>query len=199
MDSFMAYLLYGLGWLSFGLVHSLLATETGGNFLKNITGYYWRLVYNLIAVLHIGAILWLGGFLFTNPHFIDFTGQQVRGLFVLKIIGWSIFVVALWPYDLKRLVGITYIKEKSCNLPAEDLRTSGFNRYTRHPAYSAGLVIIWSRVATNLDVATAIFATIYIVIGLYFEERKLTRLYGQEYKTYKARVPALIPWRGKAI
>jgi protein-S-isoprenylcysteine O-methyltransferase Ste14 len=35
--------------------------------------------------------------------------------------------------------------------------------------------------------------TIYIIIGAYFEERKLKREFGREYEDYQARTPMLIP------
>jgi protein-S-isoprenylcysteine O-methyltransferase Ste14 len=37
-------------------------------------------------------------------------------------------------------------------------------------------------------------ATIYILIGAYFEERKLSREFGAAYADYKSKTPMLIPW-----
>jgi protein-S-isoprenylcysteine O-methyltransferase Ste14 len=36
-------------------------------------------------------------------------------------------------------------------------------------------------------------ATIYILIGTYFEERKLLREFGEEYAKYRQNTPMLIP------
>lgn len=199
MDFSMAHLYYGLGWLSFGLLHSLLASHKGAAFLQDKTGCYWRAIYNLIAVVHLAAVLALGDFLFPNPAPLDLTGIQTRGLTVLGLIGWSVFIIALWSYDLKRLTGIAYIKEKTITLPIEPFHKEGLHRFVRHPVYTSALMIIWAGVKTEPDIATAIWATIYIVIGLYFEEKKLARLYGHEYDHYKSQVPALVPWRGMAI
>jgi protein-S-isoprenylcysteine O-methyltransferase Ste14 len=35
--------------------------------------------------------------------------------------------------------------------------------------------------------------TIYILIGIYFEERKLLREFGQQYADYKSTTPMLLP------
>ena len=45
---------------------------------------------------------------------------------------------------------------------------------------------------------TAVFATLYILIGLRFEEAALLRRLGPTYAAYRSRVPALLRWRGRA-
>jgi protein-S-isoprenylcysteine O-methyltransferase Ste14 len=37
-------------------------------------------------------------------------------------------------------------------------------------------------------------ATVYILVGAYFEERKLLREFGAAYAEYKSKTPMLIPW-----
>jgi protein-S-isoprenylcysteine O-methyltransferase Ste14 len=39
-----------------------------------------------------------------------------------------------------------------------------------------------------------IFLTVYVIIGAYFEERKLRREFGQEYTDYVAVTPMFIPF-----
>jgi len=46
--------------------------------------------------------------------------------------------------------------------------------------------------------ATCVLATAYILVGLRFEERALLRRFGTVYARYRAAVPALVPWRGRA-
>ena len=40
----------------------------------------------------------------------------------------------------------------------------------------------------------AMGATLYILIGAYFEEKKLVREFGTAYQEYKSRTPMLIPF-----
>ena len=41
--------------------------------------------------------------------------------------------------------------------------------------------------------------SLYLVVGAAFEERGLLRLYGADYADYRRRVPAFIPWKGRAL
>jgi protein-S-isoprenylcysteine O-methyltransferase Ste14 len=43
------------------------------------------------------------------------------------------------------------------------------------------------------SLVVTIAATIYIIVGAIFEERKLKRIFGQAYEKYKAETPMLIP------
>ena len=60
-------------------------------------------------------------------------------------------------------------------------------------------LVLIGRISSELDIATAFWACLYLAIGTYFEERKLLRLYGKAYEDYRRDVPAIIPWRGRAI
>ena len=59
---------------------------------------------------------------------------------------------------------------------------------------SAGLVFIWFTplMTTNL-LAFNLGATVYLIVGAMFEERKLLREYGQEYARYRSQTPMLVP------
>lgn len=74
------------------------------------------------------------------------------------------------------------------------LQTSGVYRIVRHPAYLGMIVALWA--AETMTVAHLAFAaalTIYVVVVLPLEERELSRVYGDAWAAYCARVPALIP------
>jgi protein-S-isoprenylcysteine O-methyltransferase Ste14 len=65
-------------------------------------------------------------------------------------------------------------------------------RHSRHPIMLGTLIGIWSlrtMTATHLFLSGGL--TVYIVIGVYIEERDLTRQWGQSYLNYKRRVGAL--------
>ena len=46
---------------------------------------------------------------------------------------------------------------------------------------------------------SALCITAYFVIGAWFEERKLERVFGEAYSRYRSRVPGLLPFRGRAL
>jgi protein-S-isoprenylcysteine O-methyltransferase Ste14 len=74
------------------------------------------------------------------------------------------------------------------------LTTSGLYRYVRHPLYTAGIIFIWLMPIMTVNVlAINLGLTVYVLVGAYFEERKLRREFGAQYAAYQAVTPMLIP------
>ena len=70
----------------------------------------------------------------------------------------------------------------------------GLYRYVRHPLYTLSILFIWlTPVLTWNALALNIGVTLYMVIGSYFEERKLLDAFGEEYAGYRQRTPMLVP------
>lgn len=193
-----SFLIYGAAWLSFGFLHSFLA----GDHLKSLCGVYARLVYNAIAVLHILGVLVVGRWAFGGDEPFNMTDAAAWVLRGGHVAGWILFVVALRYYDLGLLAGTKQIRRGRAGKPVpeiEPLHVTGFHRYVRHPLYGAAFVILWTSALSPLGLAMAVWGTLYLLAGTYFEERRLVRLYGETYKTYREQVPAFLPWRGRVI
>jgi protein-S-isoprenylcysteine O-methyltransferase Ste14 len=74
------------------------------------------------------------------------------------------------------------------------LVTDGFYAYVRHPLYTAGLVFLWFSPDMSVNrLALWVILSVYILVGAYFEERKLQTDFGPAYSEYKARTPMLFP------
>jgi methanethiol S-methyltransferase len=74
------------------------------------------------------------------------------------------------------------------------LVVDGLYSYVRHPLYTFGLVFLWLSPQMTLNrMVLWIILSIYIIIGAYFEERKLLADFGSEYAEYKSKTPMLIP------
>lgn len=202
MSADAAQVLYGFFWLGFGIVHSTLAGNIAKTRLKPRLGPYYRLAYNLVAVAHLGIIVAFGAWAFDGGRPVEpFAGWR-PGLSVLAVCGWALMILALRTYDLGRLAGTEQIRAHRAGLPVEDeepLITSGFHAYMRHPLYTAGLMILWGSAWTDLALATALWGSLYLIIGAQVEERRLLRLHGDAFRQYRKRVPAFVPWRGRAI
>jgi protein-S-isoprenylcysteine O-methyltransferase Ste14 len=183
-----AHLLYALAWLSFGVGHSLLASQGPKRRLKPLFGPGYRLAYNLFAAVHIGAVVAFGHWLAkTPPPFANpFWPAAILGLVVLG--------VALRDYDLGRLMGTHQLRHPE-EPEDEPLHLKGLHRWVRHPLYSGSFLVLWGKAANEFELATAFWASLYLLTGAAFEERRLLRLYGAAYADYRRRVPAFVPWK----
>ena len=76
------------------------------------------------------------------------------------------------------------------------LVTEGIYSRVRHPIYLGILFLVYSSVLATLSIQLIIYAlllTLAYSIIIPVEERYLLKRFGEEYKRYKARVPALLP------
>jgi protein-S-isoprenylcysteine O-methyltransferase Ste14 len=188
------YLLLVFAWLLFGVVHSLFAAgalkRVAMRLMKRYNTYY-RIFYSLLAtimfawVLHThfsitDPILW-------RPPLIE---EIVAG--ILVIAGFAIMLVCIRKYFFY-LSGLDALLKK--NEP-DVLQLNGMHQYVRHPLYFGTLLFVWAvflgyPYMNNL--VSCICITLYIWIGIWFEEKKLLLEYGEAYRDYRQRVPALLP------
>lgn len=195
--SLLDHVFYGLAWLSFGALHSVLAAAWGQRILARIFGSATRLAYNVIAVVHLGAVWGFGQFIGSGADRFALPVALPVVQALLAIGGLVLLILALREFDLGRFGGLWQLRHRV--LPGgegehEALVTDGLHRYVRHPLYTTGFMILWGLVRDPLSLATAAWGSLYLVIGTYFEERKLRRLYGKAYEDYSKRVPPFIPW-----
>ena len=186
-------------WLIFtvalwGIVHSLLASVGVKNFLRRILGdrfmKFYRLLYNVFAVVSIAPVLYL---MISLP---DKTLYQVPtpwNYFMLAGQGLSVLFlfVAVLQTDLLSFAGLRQLVQEE---KAGNLVTNGLYRSVRHPLYTFSLLILWFSPSMSINSFIVYSAlTIYILIGIVFEERKLLREYGQVYAEYRSSTPMLFP------
>jgi len=193
-----AHLLYALAWGSFGLAHSLLAREGAKRRLRPLLGRAYRLAYNLLAAAHIAAVLAVGRLLLgAAPPYVLPAWLDVLRLAALAS-GAVVLAAGLRGYDLGLFAGMRQLREGE-QADAEPLHTGGLNAYVRHPLYAGGILLLWGLATAPLGLATALWGTLYLVIGARFEERALAARHGAAYAAYRARVPFLVPWKGRAL
>ncbi|MBO0936579.1 isoprenylcysteine carboxylmethyltransferase family protein [Fibrella sp. HMF5335] len=187
------YVLLLLSWALFGIVHSVTATSWLKNsrfIAKLVSPAYYRLVYNALAILTFIPV-WLA--LHEAPVQLigHWHGLPLAGGFLVGL-GVGVSCMALRQYDLAEFVGWP----TSASTDTASLRRSGLLRYVRHPLYSGILLIAAGLVVAELSWRQALFggcAFAYIRTGIYFEERKLVRLFGDQYLRFRQQVPMLIP------
>jgi methanethiol S-methyltransferase len=185
-----------LAGLAYGLLHSLLASlqakAQARRWFGSAIERWFRLVYNLIAALTLLPILLLPVLLIDKEIYtirfpwIIFTGS-FQALAVLALL------IGLRQTGISSFIGLRQLFLPEDTSPPR-LTTDGLYRYVRHPLYTAGLVFIWLLpIMTWNLLALNIGLTLYIIIGAYFEERKLLREFGETYAEYRRRTPMLVP------
>lgn len=191
-----------LAWLGYFSVHSLLASLTVKQWLADRWPAFtpaYRLGYNGLALLTLGPPLWLTSVYHGPPLWIwDGLGSYVSDtLFVFALVG---FAWSIKYYDMSIFLGFrqwqTRLKDP---IEPGPLCLSPLHRYVRHPWYSLGLLIVWTREMDLAWLAAAVLITTYFLVGSRLEERKLLTLYGEAYRRYRERVPAFVPWFGRNL
>ncbi len=186
-------------WLIFviaawGIVHSWLASIPVRERVRRVLGpqaaRLYRLGYNIFAVLSFVPILVLVAF---DPGPLLYAAQ-VPWLYLL-LMGQAAAVVCLGivllQTDAAAFLGLRQLIQDN---DRPRLVTRGFYRWIRHPLYLFGFIILWLTPRMTLNLLVAYFAlSAYLVIGALFEERKLLRVFGEEYAVYRDRTPMFIP------
>lgn len=188
-------------WLLFaitlwGILHSLLASNEAKDFFCRTFGNgfmrLYRLLYNLFSVVSFLPILYLmvilpDRMLYTVPAPFSIIMRLGQGISLI-LLG-----VAVFQTDLLSFVGLRQVFEEEKKRP---LMTGGLYHYVRHPLYTFSLLVLWLSPNMTLNSFIVYLAiTIYILIGIIFEERKLLREFGEEYANYRSVTPMLIPGR----
>ena len=178
-----------------GVIHSILASHFAKDMIRGILGKdlmrFYRFGYNVFSVISFAPILYLMWILPDQPlyqvpapwSYLMFAGQVISALLLL---------VALLQTDTLSFIGV-----KQFFIEVEEsgqLVTRGLYRVVRHPLYTFSLLFLWLTPSMSVNSLTLyIGATLYILIGAYFEERKLLRDFGVAYAEYKRKTPMLIP------
>ncbi len=183
--------LYALFWLSFGLLHSLLAGRRGHHALRPLAGQWCRLAYNLIAVVHLAVVLAVGR-LVLGANAVPY--DRPPALVVVQLSALALAVVLYWAggrrYDLGRFLGTS--PDRPGDTP-EPLVVDGVHAYLRHPLYAGACLLLFGLVTDPLSLATALWGSAYLGLGTWVEERRLADVYGEPYRAYRRQVPALLP------
>jgi len=191
---------YALAWLSFGLAHSLLARNSSKRVLQPLFGRTYRISYNLFSALHIGLVI-IGGEIVLGGNSVGFDlGRDLAvAAKVCQLAGIVVIVASLTQYDLGRFSGITQLFQAGNEAADEELlHVSGIHRYVRHPLYLGVYLYLLGGSVSEFGLQTALWGSLYLLVGTWFEERSLVAQFGQAYIEYKQKVPAIIPFRGRA-
>jgi len=181
-------------WIIYYVVHSLLASTPVKVFFENKTGKwfrYYRLFYTIFATFTLGLLLYFQ-FSINNELLIKSVVLKYISLIFLVTPGIIIMIIAIKKYFML-LSGIRSVFLAS---PPDELKIEGIHRIVRHPLYSGTILFVWGLffifpLLNNL--IAVILLTLYVLIGIKFEEKKLIKEFGKKYEEYIKNVPGLIP------
>lgn len=112
-------------------------------------------------------------------------------LSILTIIAATVALNHNMMFGLKQ--GYAALKGEGLN--QNGLVTSGIYGVIRHPLTTLLIISLWSHATmTASRVLLNILFTAYALAGTVFEERDLIKKHGDEYRAYRKKVPAFLPF-----
>ncbi|MEO0627181.1 MAG: NnrU family protein [Bacteroidota bacterium] len=178
--------------------HSLLADLKIKAKLRSIIPYsYYRIVYNLLSLGFVIGIIST----YANTAKVELLAPAVLLTFfgwLLMLSGVALSFLALSQYDGAEFIGTSYLNqavETRAGLGGE-LNRSGVNAWVRHPIYTSILLMFWGWFLISPDTGVfhiALLTSIYIPIGIHYEEQKLLEEFGDVYRVYQQEVKKIIP------
>lgn len=79
-------------------------------------------------------------------------------------------------------------------LTQKELVTGGVYGIVRHPLYAAGIVIVTFNPHITMNGLTiTVLGDLYFIFGMFIEERRFLRIFGDQYREYMKCVPRLVP------
>jgi protein-S-isoprenylcysteine O-methyltransferase Ste14 len=178
-------------WAFYFFLHSFLANETVKDGLTSAFGLSkqgYRRWYNLLNLLGLPVILLLHYHTPSADLFASNSFFLAMGL-LLTIAGLCLMLLAAKSYDLLAFFGFG----AETKMP---LQVNGLHRYMRHPLYSGTLLLcigICMALPQLKNWYVLILMVVYLLIGIWLEEKKLIRHFGDAYVQYKKSVKRLIP------
>lgn len=176
----------------FGLQHSGMARR---RFKDGLGGWFPRHLERSLYVAVLGLVLlglvltWQalpGGALWEGPIWL----AGVGGAGALGV------VVCSYYFDHLEFFGL---RQAWTGREAENgtFIVSGPYRLVRHPLMLSLLLFLWGQPVMPMTLAILSGGlTVYVLAAIRWEERDLIQKFGGDYLAYRAKVPALVPWRG---
>jgi methanethiol S-methyltransferase len=189
--------LVNLGLMAlFGLQHSIMARP-------GFKAWWTRIVpkaaerstYVLLSSLLLILLYWqwrpLPTVLWQVDHWL---GQAFFAL--LMGVGVGLILVSSFLINHFELFGLQQVYQnlRSAKPAPAHFGTPWLYQLVRHPLHLGTTTVLWATpTMTAGHLLFAVVMTIYIVIGIYYEERDLVRHFGDTYREYQQKTPMLLP------
>lgn len=184
----------------FGLQHSVMARPGfKAAWTRTVPAALERSTYCLFSALALGVLY---AFWHPIPQVVwQVADPNLRlALWGLFLTGFAIVFVSTWLISHFELFGLAqaWASMRGQPLPPKPFMTPLFYRAVRHPIYLGFFIAMWA--TPDMSMGHLLFAaamTVYLVIGIRYEERDLVGHFGDTYVEYQARVGMILPGVGK--
>jgi protein-S-isoprenylcysteine O-methyltransferase Ste14 len=154
-----------------------------------------RSTYVLFATAALALLMWQWRPLPEQIWNVETTWVRIA-LYAVSLGGWALVLAATFAIDHFDLFGLRQVLRNQSGKSAlpSDFRTPMLYRLIRHPLYAGFVIAFW--VAPTMSWGRLLFAvgtTGFILVAVRFEEHDLVDTFGDDYRTYRSRVPMLVP------
>lgn len=188
------YVVLGLLWILFCGLHSLLAALSIKQWMRERMGTsfkYYRLGYTIFAFITLAIVVYYGVTLESSYLYNRSSITNIIGI-IIAASGLIIMAICIKKYFIS-LSGLKSLFQES---PTNTLMVGGIHQFVRHPLYTGTFMTIWGIFIAypfiSLFISNLII-TLYTLIGIQLEEKKLVAEFGMDYQQYQKKVPKLFP------
>lgn len=193
-----SHVILAIVWILYCILHSVFASPKFKQAATQWMGKqfkFYRLYYIIFAFLGLIAII-IYPLTFPSYQFFAITKATTIIGILVTAVGLIIMSISILKYFMQVSGLRELIEEKTDNESGNELMITGIHKFVRHPLYTGTFIFVWGLLiifpyASVLIIDVII--TVYTLIGLQFEERKLEKEFGNAYALYKKQVPMLIP------
>ena len=181
----------------FGLQHSIMARRGfKDRWTRLVPEPIERSTYVLAASLVLVLLFWLWRPLPAVVWELE-ASWAVWLLWGIYALGWLVVLAAAHMIDGFHLFGLRQVWDHARGREPTELefQTPWLYKYVRHPLMTGFFLVFWA--TPRMTVGHVLFAggmSLYIFVGVWFEERDLVDSLGDRYREYREKVPKLIPW-----
>lgn len=182
--------------VAFGLQHSIMARPTWKASWLPVVGHALeRPTYMLATGLVLSPVLWLWQ---PSPTVVWVLTDSlaIRAVQGAAVLAWVYLFLASFAIDHFELFGLRQVWSFFVGRPSKPVvfRERWMYRFDRHPIMTGALLGMW--LTPTMTLGHLLFAlgfSLYIMVGVFFEERSLRAQWGARYDEYCERVGSIVP------
>ena len=179
----------------FAIQHTIMARSLFKQWwAKNLPVALQRSTYVLLSSLILLLLFWLWQPIPAPIWKVDgIAGSLLTGIYWF---GWLLALISTYMIDHFELFGLRQasLSLRGANDSNQKFKTPLLYKIVRHPLMLGFLLAFWATPEMTFGhLLFAITITIYIFVGVQFEERDLIVQFGTNYKEYRQRVPMFLP------